>query len=682
MGDPLDLSFDLRQHINLRDKTLLSYMRQIVDRQAEGTLKAIGAANKISEKVGETQALDFIRRRFPGSQPVIVVARPNGVPVLDLVLATPGGQVVVVEAKFSSAGVAKLGNNRLMWVYVEGEGFDGWMATRVAKGEIVQMSPRWMVNRISELDREGQRHLAVRLARALRAGNVRAVTIVTDSTGEVLERACLSHTEEWIRAFSGENPSIRLPEFAGEAEAPATIDRRTRNRTGPAVPEEGGRMAPRGSVEPRAPRPTAEGHPSTIGSRGVEGRLGSVAARDGGEAAIREGAEVLTRRAIVARTLRLVGRALVTVISRALLILDVVGFAFMVVEIVELLVAHWRDKSIEKALDEALRTHLPGQIKSALEKDKDEIARYFARAWNRKTPSAPAVFIWLTPRLIVEGGHGRDGFEFKVRLRESSFEKSLISTRFVAPERQEIVDLTPSYYSVQTQWSMPQPIFTPFDVYLALVRFAVEQVVDSWTMLYVDGRRLDAATVESFRSTVEVLAEISASLKFEPWFDYPSAREGQQSRVALARWRALQGLSSMVLDRLIPKVQILEAKKLLNAASIRWETYADPAAGELAPRGEPSLVPTLKKMALDMKYLDGADLEYERFETLQSRQRELRGQPAHTGVPIDQQKILDLKEYLQPVQHRLPKASIPDLKTLELNIDDDQAARLFIPPFE
>jgi hypothetical protein len=382
------------------------------------------------------------------------------------------------------------------------------------------MSPRWMVNRVSELDRIGQRHTAVQMVRALRAGRIHAVTIVVDSTGEILENAIIDHTHEWVRAFSGPNPEIKLPSWIGESELPHVGNPAVKNRHGPSAA-----VADAGEAGALA---------------SGEGR--SIAVREGAEVAVREGAEVASQRIALRTAARTVGRVLVAVIGRLLMALDVLGLAFLITEIVGVLVAYFSDRAIERAIEKATRTNIPVEIKAALDQYKDEIARHFARAWHNKKNADDAIFLYLSPRLVIEGGLGNDGFVFTVSVPVKSFEKDLVSTRFIEPNRKDIVPLGPTYYNIEIRWSAEQPIFTPFDIYLAFTEYFVEHVVDSWTMHYANNVKLAPSTVELFRSTVEILAEISATLKFEPWFgsdglDFPT------SKVGVARWKALQELS-------------------------------------------------------------------------------------------------------------------------------------------
>jgi hypothetical protein len=199
-------------------------------------------------------------------------------------------------------------------------------------------------------------------------------------------------------------------------------------------------------------------------------------------------------------------------------------------------------------------------------------------------------------------------------------------------------------------------------------------------MHYANNVKLAPSTVELFRSTVEILAEISATLKFEPWFgsdglDFPT------SKVGVARWKALQELSVTIDKRLITKVSALETKKLINTSSVRWDAYWSPLRAEFRPSGEGSLLPTMRKIANEMKYLQAKDLGYERFETMEAKQRARRGLTRpFTGNPIEAQKELDLREYLKPVAHRLPKSAVSSQPLLE--VSEEHAARLVLDPFD
>jgi hypothetical protein len=636
--------FDLTQHINLRDPGLLEDFRHILMRRAEGNLTPRGAANKIKEAIGERQALERIQRRFPGARELMVALRPNRVPVLDIILVTPDGRFVVVEAKFSSSGVPHLGrSNGSIWVSRPG----GWTRLNV-RGGTTQMSPAWIEKRIAELREFGFRRVAGQLNQALRGGNFNAYTVVTDSTGEVLE--VIDHTDDWARSFQ------------------------------------------RRGVELRTQSPTVEPAPteSPVGTRAIDNRLGpgavaeeaeTVAARRAGSMGVRKSGEAAVRRTAVRAAARAVGRVLVAVIGRVLMALNVIGLAFLIVEIIQLITDYFAELAIASTIEKALKTHVPGEITAALDRHRDEIARYYARVWlNRGSKSE--TFLYLSPRMTVVGGlNARTAsFDFDAHVTVKSLTDDLVSIRSYSAERKDIVPLGPVYYEIAIRWSIDQPMFTPFDIYLAFNEFFVEHVVDSWAAHYASGRKLNPATVALFQSTVEILAEISATVKFEPWFGYERGpEEFSSSKAAIGRWEALQRLSKQIEKELIPKVSTLESQRLINTATVRWDAYWSPLRSELDPRGEESLVPAMRRIATDMKYLDAKDLHYECFETLHARVR--AGKTVfgwRTGNSIEAQRRIDLMEFLKPIKPHLPRSAKQEPFVLE--VPSEFAGSLVLDP--
>jgi hypothetical protein len=227
-----------------------------------------------------------------------------------------------------------------------------------------------------------------------------------------------------------------------------------------------------------------------------------------------------------------------------------------------------------------------------------------------------------------------------------------------------------------------QPIYTPFEIYLAFTEFFVEHIVDSWASQYATGTKLDPATVKRLHGAVDFLAHMSATLKFEPWFGFdPADRAFSSARTAVERWEALQGLSERLVKQLIPTVSGLEAKGLINPRTMRWDAYWSPLRSELDPREDESLVPAMQTIATDMKYLDSKHLGYERFETLHAREK-----AAHNPLfrvltaSIEAQKLVDLSEYLKPVQKHLPASLAPPVPTLD--ISGTPAGQLVIDPFD
>jgi len=275
--------------------------------------------------------------------------------------------------------------------------------------------------------------------------------------------------------------------------------------------------------------------------------------------------------------------------------------------------------------------------------------------------------------MVIEGGYRSEGFAFQVSVPVRSLADDLVSTAFIKAERKDVTSSGPSYYHYQLRWSVANPLYTPFDIYHAFTDYFVEHIVDSWAMHYVTGTTLSADTVSRFHATVSMLAEISATLKFEPWFGFvPSHRAFVPSTVGIERWEALKKLSDKIEKELIPSVSVLERQGLINTSTVRWDAYWSPVRSELDPHGEESLVPAMRRIAVDMRSLAAKDLEYERFETMEARVTTRQQLVISVmGNAIETQKLLDLREFLKPVAHRLPQSMVPALNMIELTVGPD-----------
>jgi hypothetical protein len=335
----------------------------------------------------------------------------------------------------------------------------------------------------------------------------------------------------------------------------------------------------------------------------------------------------------------------------------VIGWALVVYDLIGFIWDHFKEKAIERAVEEGLKADIPAQLTKGLEQSKNDLARHYARAWLDKHTKGP-VFLYLSPRIVVEGGYGEDGFKYVARAPAKSVENDLVSTRFLEPGRRQISGGATAHEEIEIRWSVANPIFTPFEIYRAFTEFFAEHLVDSWTMNYATGVKMTQKAVADFHRAVEFLAEMSAILKYEPWFGWvPSDQAISTSRAAAERWEALQKLSKRIENELVPLVARLERQTLVNPKTVRWDTLTSPLRDELDPRGEDALTPSMRTVAIDMRYFDARHLEYERFETLYARQK--GALLSVVGASVEAQKDVDLREFLKPVQRYLPKSLVP-----------------------
>jgi hypothetical protein len=398
----------------------------------------------------------------------------------------------------------------------------------------------------------------------------------------------------------------------------------------------------------------------------LAGRIAPSVAAGEGEAlargttvATREAVQIATRESALKGAVSVVSRVLLEGLVHVLAILDVIGWALLVVELVNWLFSRERDEAIQKAVEEGLKKDIPAAVAKGLDQNKDEVARHYARAWLDKHARAP-VFLYLSPRIIAVGGYRfGTGFTYTAKAPGTSVEDDLVSTTFLQPQRDVIYQGDSTYEQVAIRWSIANPIYTPFQIYLAFTEFFAEHLVDSWAMNYATGLKMSQKVVTDFHRAVSILAEMSATLKFEPWYGWvPSNRAISSGQAASERWEALQRLAQRIEKELVPLVGGLEKQKLVNPKTVRWDALTSPLRSELDPSGEDSLTPSMRTIAFDMRYLDAKYLDYERFETLYAKQQP-GGVLAAMPGSIDAQKDFDLREFLKPVQKYLPKSLAP-----------------------
>jgi hypothetical protein len=163
------------------------------------------AKNKIAERIGELCADEEIERRF-GAQLKSVVAIPRrgeeGVVILDLAYELEGNAFVIAESKFNTSQKGKLVQRIIAADDVVGEA-----QILTVEGGITQLEGRWVIDRISEVEKQDYR-LALKLDEArkdlrLVVLEVRTVPEIKDGKALIKEIKVTDHTETLNRFTRG-----------------------------------------------------------------------------------------------------------------------------------------------------------------------------------------------------------------------------------------------------------------------------------------------------------------------------------------------------------------------------------------------------------------------------------------------------------------------------------------------
>jgi hypothetical protein len=368
-----------------------------------------------------------------------------------------------------------------------------------------------------------------------------------------------------------------------------------------------------------------------------------------------------TRRLARRAALRAAGRFLVTALGRSILValrvLNVVGGILLALEVYNAIVSYYREKHIREALLEGLKTQIPEAMRRNLNAHREAIARHYVSAWERAGGNRP-LFLYISPRVVIYNDPGPDEtYNFKVKLEVKNLLRDFITTRRLTFKREDI-DVYERNYTISLRWSVEQPLFTPFDIYLAHIQLVARIVVEEWEKVYIREQRVSDRLARAFHAVVEECARIAVVLRSDAYFGYdPGERSYLKSKAGWQRYGALERLSKRIHDRLIPRIDTLMRMHPIDpeARLVIVTAQGDPLAQEVELQlGGTDLVLSLQQMADQMKAnYSVSDLEYLRFETVDAMQNPIRAIGPLVRLGADAH-IPDLTDFLAPVLDFLP----------------------------
>jgi hypothetical protein len=361
--------------------------------------------------------------------------------------------------------------------------------------------------------------------------------------------------------------------------------------------------------------------------------------------------------------------ALTRFLLRILPYVNLFLLAHLAIEIIGAIKSYYREKGIEEALLRGLEDKIPKLVTHKLKDNRNAICKHYVIQWNQRNSSA--VFLYVSPRIEIFNIATPDSgglYKFKVDLPVKNVASDLVSTRFIKFQREDINDLDKDL-GVTLRWSFPQPLFTPFDIFLARIDLISTAVVDDWVRLYLEEKSPAPSLIRDFYETISLFATITATLKFEPYFGF-----SQEDRLAFKpelagaqRREHLRKLVSLIRKKLIPTLTQLLQKRTIASGSIRlsFATEIDPIKDEVEGSNNGiALVDGLDEMADDMGGLYSKYLEYERFENLRIKNRIEEDPNSVLGFTLIDESIAfqaqqDLATLLDRVREFLPASLKP-----------------------
>jgi hypothetical protein len=159
---------------------------------ADDTPTTVGRFNKVKELLGEEGAKLATVQKYGGAVrggPVLVPRRgPKGAPLLDLLFELDDGSFVLVESKYGTSQLGRVHDRHVKMVSSSGK-----TTPLTLKGQVEQLSPLWVKDRIAEIAKQDAA-LAKRLQEAVKNGELHILevrtTLKSDGTlaSEVIDR--------------------------------------------------------------------------------------------------------------------------------------------------------------------------------------------------------------------------------------------------------------------------------------------------------------------------------------------------------------------------------------------------------------------------------------------------------------------------------------------------------------
>lgn len=590
---------------------LLDKSRGILERKHAGELRHKGATTKIKESIGEFGSRNYVERMY-GREIKTEIDIPfrgsKGPQILDQVFELENGKFVVVESKYGSSRLSK--TNQTIFAVDE----NGIANPLTKVRSIKQFSPQWFQDRIKEIRKKNHR-LANKLDQAWQRGEIDALEVHVDVEGNAYK--VITHSKEWNKfRIEGDLPDrgITLANRAIEnrlGNAPITNLEISFNGTTQELVE------PIGEVV------------SDLKWTGLSGGTEGVLANSVSKEAID-----LAGKSLLKDLIPTIFARLISGIRLVLEILDIVSWPLLVLDIINLVTDYYREKAINKALLSGLNKDIPVAIKNGLKSNQSAIAQYYEREF-RENKNTLAVFLYLSPRITIYNSGKRGDDQFKAILEINDLEKDLVSTRFIELKRENIDTISVDAYMISLRWSVEQPLFTPFDIFLAQIEFVAKRIVFEWLYSLTtsdiprqhhgkktikQNPRKSTQADKDFQMVIKICANIIAALKFDAYYGYSADESEFKSDLAsLERYENLQRLVKLIKKELVPKLNYLHQRQLIDTQHAYIFTNENNLIANIDEKGYlegVSIAQFLNQVADDMGHLDSKYLKYKRFETV------------------------------------------------------------------
>ena len=358
-------------------------------------------------------------------------------------------------------------------------------------------------------------------------------------------------------------------------------------------------------TDPRGLLPNASLSKAAGGSRGI------VSAAE----VIKGGLISLPR--VVVRSFATVTRSLVRAALQTVKLIGV-DILFVAVDVVLLLEAIRREKALRAAIDGTIRSELPQRLQILVRSRGTEIAQDLLSRWGM--PSR--LFLYLSPTIDItaQPSTAEQPYRFKVTFSpQGSLSKHWVSPVPVEePIYEEIIDAGDSYYA-RFRWSLPFPLYTPFDAYLAYLDVVGELFSRMWWGA-VQRADLTATKREQLAKLADGISTVAALLQADQFAGFAGDGSFSLPQSAADRTMSIQKISRLVEREIVPLASELEKAGVLNPDIFVVSAYATPVHAKLAQLldADTPISRYFQRLTDDLSSIPARTLAYRRRHSVRS----------------------------------------------------------------
>jgi hypothetical protein len=319
---------------------------------------------------------------------------------------------------------------------------------------------------------------------------------------------------------------------------------------------------------------------------------------------------------VVVRSIATLTRSL---LRAALAVVATIGLdiAFIVFDILIMLEERKRDKALQKAIETAARTQLPPHARAVVQSRGPDIADFYLARWGK----AADLFLYFAPVMDItsQPGNSQEKYRFKTEFRSDGRVVDLVVSRtLLEPKFEEIKGNWDGYYA-KFRWSIPFPMFTPFDAYSAYLDVVAEVFVARWLYAARAGPLKPAAT-RGLTDMARRISTIAALLKFEVYAGFSATEPYDAGRAAAERLGIVRRIWEIIDNQAIPLADTLERGGTIDpdAEYVMLETETSEVQGRLRRLLTPGMYLSdyLGLLGYDLQGLPESALGYRRRESV------------------------------------------------------------------